>query len=194
MNRKGQVAEILVDVWSYIVWMLIILVFILLLNLRACSSGHAAGESTLKGQLIPEILENDVMLSYLQTSVKDCSANNLQLDVTPPELIILFMKGDPRVLMERDFRRDTYMNKFEDEKYAVYSKIWYECTRENLIHGFGGDIAEFGLFDDNNRIFTSGVMIGDSITAKILTEEGDLEFRLLTRFDIPGAGGGGDFE
>lgn len=73
MNKRGGgPSDTIVSVWSWIFWVFVILIFILLFNLRSCVSGHEAGEDAIEGQIDDKIRQHDTMLAYLTTPLTYC--------------------------------------------------------------------------------------------------------------------------
>jgi len=130
-NKKGGgPADTIVSVWSMITWVIVIIVFILLFNLRACVSGHEVGEQTVEGELDEQIDQNDIFLGYLKAKLNYCDeAKNLGVgDLTHAELMNLFMKGKPDSITEKQIKNGKYIDEFENQEYAPYFETWYKCT------------------------------------------------------------------
>lgn len=177
MNKKAGVGEVFVTVAAYVLWALIILIFILLFNLRAYSSGQsklADKTQVLVGELNYSIQKTDEVLNYFASSVKECSKNTEKLDLTYAELINLAMKGNPE--------KGMFGLKFEIPEYEKYLEMWSECTQEYFYNaGYKvreGIFISYSLEKENKVFFLKGRADDYDISITIPTEKGDVLMKI----------------
>lgn len=132
MNKRGGgPSDTIVSVWSWISWVFVILVFVLLFNLRSCVSGHEAGEQAIEGQIDEKVDQHDTMLAYLTTPLNYCEKAGEEVKkLTHAELITFFMKGNPKSTTVKLVEKNDYEKKFENKEYAKYLKLWHECNKK----------------------------------------------------------------
>ena len=126
-------SETIVDVWSWVVWALVIIVFIVLFNLRACTNNFSASEQKIEGELNQNIPDLSYGVAYLNTRLDYCSfakANDLD-NLTPVDLVNYFIKKGLKEKAENLYSvlddEKKLKNSFNDELAAKSYKVWHEC-------------------------------------------------------------------
>ena len=68
---KGSIPEIFVEVWGWLLWAFIVLLFFTLFNLHACSNSQS--DNTVIAKLDTSLPREERLLLFLQTPADQCS-------------------------------------------------------------------------------------------------------------------------
>lgn len=154
MNNKGLM-RIVVAVWAYILWVVVIIAFVMLFNLKSDTIQQAG--HTLQGNIGDGPEKSQELLAYLQTPISSCDINTQFLNInedgdfykqltTNPQLTYAAMIEvgvnalDKKVNL-KDMEEMLYADSAEDQlknvertTYLPYLKVWYYCTRKHLMN------------------------------------------------------------
>lgn len=148
MNNKA-VMRIVVAVWAYIIWVVIIIAFVILFNLKSTTidqTGH-----TLQGKIGLGPEHSQELLAYLQTPISACDLDTTTLGIqrnsdfykelkTNPQLTYATMLEigidalDKRVnLADMEEILQGELKNVERTRNLQYLKVWYQCTKTHLM-------------------------------------------------------------
>ena len=123
LNKKGFVASALVDFYAYILFIIILLVFFALLNLKGCVSDPS--EQTISEYSDSIVEANDILMAYCRMPIEDTTM--------------------------AEFIRKAYLEPDLRDNLELVTEEYLEKINDNIVSSAGYNI-EVDVMPENNNI------------------------------------------